>query len=376
MTLKRHYLSFDVLLVLLVCGIVIFGIIIIGSATHITENGPSREYTVQKLWFVIGLCLLLASAFVDYHFIAKFYIAIYIFNLLLLTAVLVLVKNTGDGVSRWISFGGVGIQPSEFAKVFMLLYLSKFIDKNNEKINNIFVILIFLITISIPVYLIKIQPSLSASLIIVSIAAIILYVGGISYKYIAVALILIGILSVLLYFDITSEKPVIINKILADYQLKRINPDPNSWDYYQTNNSIRAIASGQLFGKGLYKGTVNQLSYLPENHNDFIFSVIGEEFGFAGAAAVIGVVLVIIGKCILIAKNSPDILGKLIASSVAGMLFFQAFANIGVAIGLLPNTGMPFPFLSSGGSSMCTNMIAVGLVINVGMSKPKSFFER
>ena len=161
-----------------------------------------------------------------------------------------------------------------------------------------------------------------------------------------------------------------------DRILSAINPDESDPLYYQTKHSIWAIGSGALNGKGLYQGTINQLKYLPESHNDFIFSVVGEEFGFIGCISILALMLLIILRCLFIANRAIDNMGKLIVSGVAGMLAFQVLVNVGVATGLLPNTGMPFPFLSYGGSSMLVNMIAVGLVINVGLRKPKSMFER
>jgi len=153
------------------------------------------------------------------------------------------------------------------------------------------------------------------------------------------------------------------------------NPEFDPDAYRQIQNSIHAIGSGILTGKGLYGGPVNQAGYIYASYNDFVFSVIGEEFGFAGCMSVILVMFFIVTKCILIAWKSPDLCGKLIASGAACMLFFQAFVNVGVATDIMPNTGMPFPFVSYGGSSMWVNMTIVGLVLNVKMSKSKSIFE-
>lgn len=375
MITKKQFFSIDFLLILIVSSLVIFGIIVIGSATKINLYGHSSEYKSQMIWFISGLLLMAAAALIDYRTICKFYILIYAFNLLLL--IVVLFMGSGDGVSRWI----FGLQPSEFAKIFMIIYLSKFIDKNKEKINNINILFFAFITTIIPVVLIKIQPSLSASLVILAILMIELFIGKINYKYIRVALMIIIPIVIILFLDLISEKHIILSKFLEPYHIKRllsaINPDLSGSDpdYYQTGNSIRAIGSGMLRGKGLYNGTINQLSYLPESHNDFIFSVIGEEFGFIGCISVLALMLLIVFKCILIASKASDNLGMLIVSGVAGMFSFQTFVNVGVATGLLPNTGMPFPFVSYGGSSMWINMIAVGLVLNVGMRKPKSFFE-
>lgn len=375
MITKKQLQTFDYLLVLLVSALVIFGIVIIGSATKININGPKNEFQSQMIWFATGFVLMLLAAFIDYRTISRFYLFLYGINIFLLILVLLIGGDDGTGVKRWI----FGIQPSEFSKVFMIIYLSKFIDKHREKVNNISILLVVFISTLIPFLLIKEQPSLSASLVTLAIMITLLFTGKISYKYIFIALAIVIPIAIVVAIDLHTEEHKILNLFLEPYHIKRlttsINPDLSSPDYYQTKNSIWAIGSGELRGKGLYQGTINQLSYLPESHNDFIFSVIGEEFGFLGCVGVLVVMLLIIGRCLIIAGKSMDNLGKLIASGVAGMLAFQTFVNVGVATGLLPNTGMPFPFLSYGGSSMWINMISIGLVLNVGMRKPKSIFE-
>ncbi|MBR1444980.1 MAG: rod shape-determining protein RodA [Firmicutes bacterium] len=372
---KNELLSFDILLVILVFFVIGIGIVIIGSATRINVYSTSSEYESQQLWFALGIILMLAAAFIDYHLMSKFYLVIYFFNLFLL--IIVLFLGSGDEVSRWI----FGIQPSEFSKIFMIIFLATYIDKNKEKINTFPVIAISALATAIPTILIKLQPSLSASLVTIVIYAVILFVGNIDIKYVGIVLLIVGISVAIFYFDVMSEDHFLLSKILDEYQIKRIvssinldltGTDP---DYYQTRNSIWAIGSGQLTGKGLYNGMINQLSYLPESHNDFIFSVIGEEFGFVGCIGVIILMFLIIIRCVLIAIKACDNLGTLIVSGVVGMFAFQTFGNIGVATGLLPNTGIPLPFISYGGSSMWINMIAIGLVLNVGMKKPKSIFK-
>ena len=207
-----------------------------------------------------------------------------------------------------------------------------------------------------------------------------LFIGKISFKYIKIVLLIIIPMAIIFYLDLISENHRILSLFIHEYQIDRIlplvNPDLASSNYYQTKNSIWAIGSGQLRGKGLYNGTINQLSYLPYSHNDFIFSVVGEEFGFLGCLGVLAVMFVIISRCIKISLASEDNLGALVAGGVAGMLCFQTFVNVGVATGILPNTGMPFPFMSYGGSAMWVDMICIGIVLSVGMKKPKSMFLR
>ena len=374
MILKKNLLLVDFILIFLVFAIAIFGIIIIGSATKINVSEGTGEFESQIMWFIIGIFFMFAAAFIDYHFICKFYIPMYIVNIILLVAVLFL--GSGNGVNRWI----LGIQPSEFSKIFMILFLAKYVDKNQEEINKFKTLSIIFITTIIPTALIKAQPSLSASLVTLAIMIVILFVGNINKKYIFIALAIVASIGTIFLIDLFSENHSILKLFLNDYHIDRIlssiNPEESDPLYYQTKHSIWAIGSGALNGKGLYQGTINQLKYLPESHNDFIFSVVGEEFGFIGCISVLALMLLIILRCLLIANRAIDNMGKLIVSGVAGMLAFQVLVNVGVATGLLPNTGMPFPFLSYGGSSMLVNMIAVGLVINVGLRKPKSMFER
>ncbi len=374
MITKKNLFSIDFVLLFLVLAISIFGIIIIGSATKINTADATGEFESQIMWFVTGIFLMAVTAFVDYHVICKFYIPLYIINVVLL--VIVLFLGDGDGVNRWI----FGIQPSEFSKIFMIVFLAKFVDKNNETINEFKTLGVVFVATLVPTVLIKMQPSLSASLVTIAIMFVILFVGNLNRKYILVALAIIVPIGLIFFIDLLSEEHFILSKFLNPYHIDRIlsalNPDWSDPLYYQTRNSIWAIGSGGLGGKGLYQGTINQLSYLPESHNDFVFSVVGEEFGFIGCIAVLVIMLLIILKCVSVANRASDNIGMYIASGVAGMFAFQVFVNVGVATGLLPNTGMPFPFLSYGGSSMWMNMMAIGLVINVGLRKPKSLFER
>lgn len=372
---KNKLHSFDIFLTVLVVALTSFGIVAIGSATKINVYGFGGECLSQIIWFISGLVLLFIVSAIDYHAICRFWVVIYALNILLLVAVLMF--GSGDGVSRWL----FGIQPSEFAKIFIIISLAKFIDKSREKIDNISILVIILTMTLIPFILIKAQPSLSASLVILAIMLILLFLGGINYSYIILCLAVVTPVLLILFLDIKSDDHIILSKFLNQYQINRLvtgfssdilSSDPS---FYQTKNSIWAIGSGCLRGKGLYQGTINQLSYLPESHNDFIFSVIGEEFGFVGCIGVLAAEFIIIARCIITGIRSQDNLGKLLAGGVAGMIAFQTFVNTGVATGLLPNTGMPLPFVSYGGSSLWINMIGIGLVINIGMRKQKSMFE-
>lgn len=373
---KKMFLYFDYTLFIFVIGLAIFGTIIIGSATKINVYGESAQFTGQIMWLIVGVVLMLIVTFTDYHIITKFYPVFYALNIFLL--ILVLFMGSGDGVSRWI----FGIQPSEFSKIFMIIFLAKLIDKYNERINELPILFLVILSDIVPAVLIKMQPSLSASLVTLMILLAMLFLGKISFKYIGILGIIALIVGVLFAIDILSGQHIILSKFLNPYQIGRIDGalsldiTGNDSSTYQTRNSVWAIGSGQLRGKGLYNGTINQLNYLPESHNDFVFAVIGEEFGFVGCVGVLAVMIIILIRMLIIAGKAMDNQGLLIAGSVCAMFAFQTFVNAGVATGLLPNTGMPFPLVSYGGSAMIVNMMCVGLVLNVGLRKPKSLFER
>lgn len=378
MNIKKTLMGLDYWLIASVFLLCILGIIAIGSATHINLGESKSTYLSQIAWFVVGICIMGAAVFINYKWFSRFYLFVYAFILLLLIGVLVLGKEV-NGATRWLYFGPIGIQPSEFAKIIMVFCLAKLIDKNKEQINNIRVIVFICIFTFIPILLIQKQPSLSASLVLIAVLAVQFFIGGLDYKYILTVFAIVIFVVAFLFWDVQNETPLIVNKILAKHQITRIetfiNPVAGSNEYYQTIKSINAIGSGQLTGKGLYQGTLNQLSYLPEPHNDFIFSVIGEEFGFIGCIVILLLEFFIVFRCILIAMSCRDLFSQLIVAGVAGMIAFQAFVNTGVATSLIPNTGMSLPFVSYGGSSMWTNMASIGLVLNIGCKRSKSLFE-
>lgn len=366
---NRSFRNFDFLLFFVVIAVGIMGITLVGSATKVNITGSSSEMNKQIILFLLGIVLLLLAAFIDYQFIVKFYISIYILNICLLLFVLLFGKDDGTNVNRWIGIGSFGIQPSEFSKIFMILFMAKFIDIKKEYINDFKTLAFAIVLIAIPAFLIFKQPSLSASIVVFIVSCAMLFLGGVKYSYFLTALAIAIIVVSFVYVDANLENHILVDKILKDYQIDRIVGTSKD----QTNYSIQAIASGQLNGKGLYNGDVNQLNYLSESHTDFIFSVLSEEFGFIGSITTLSLVFFIVLKCMITAQNSATNVGRLIAAGVGTMIGFQAFFHVGVGTGLLPNTGVAFPFLSTGGSSLWINMIGIGLVINVSMTQKNQF---
>lgn len=375
---KAKFQNLDKWLVAAVCVLSIFGIICIGSALHVNLGEDPSNYYSQMVFFATGLVIMFIVAFFDIDYLSRFDRTLYIVNILLLVAV-ILVGSSSNNAVRWIKIGPVRLQPSEFSKVIMIFCMANFIDKKKDSINNISILARLCALVIVPVILVFVQPALSASLVILFIFCVQMFVAEIDYRFIGKILIIVVPIVAVIVLDSIREDPIFVDLIFKDFMITRIKDlviqDPSSETYYQTMKSISAISSGQLTGKGLYQGTLNQLSYLPEPQNDFIFSVIGEEFGFIGCMVVLGLLFFIIIRCILIAMESRDMKERLIASGVAGMLIFQTFVNVGVATGIMPNTGMSLPFVSSGGSSLWTNMAAIGLVLNIDLRRSRTLFE-
>jgi rod shape determining protein RodA len=367
---QYDFKRFDFVLVLLVALLGIIGVVAIGSATRVySPDGTSEIVNKQMIGLIFGFCILLFFAFFDYHWLGRLAIPIYIFTILLLALVLVAGSSANNAV-RWIDIGPFRLQPSEFAKIFLVLVLAKYLDKFESKINQWYIVLGSIFITAIPTLLIIRQPDLSTGMIMFLILAFMIYVSGISYLYIAGAgAVLIPSALIGLWYI---QKPE--QTLLKDYQVNRIISliKPESVDpslLMQTNNSIQAIGSGRIFGKGLYLGKVNQYDYLPEPQTDFIFSIIGEEFGFFGCTIVILLLFILILKCLWIAKDTTDLLGKLIITGIVAIITYQSFVNIGVTIGIVPNTGIPLPFISAGLSSLMANMIGMGIILNIGMQR-------
>lgn len=355
-----------------------FGMVCIASALHVNTGQGVMEIVKQGIFFCIGLVLMLIAANIDYEYISQYYKVVYIVNLLLLLAVF-LIGADAKGATRWIAIGPLTIQPSEFAKVMMIFFLAKYISLHKAEMDRLEFFCKLCIIMAVPVLMVLKQPALSASMVLMVIFCIMVFVGGIDKIWIRnVACVGIPFLAFVLW-DVSRETPLIMDKILEPHQFNRIlsfvDPAANPDLYYQTEQSISAIGSGQLTGSGWFQGMLNQLSYLPEPQNDFIFSVIGEEFGFLGCIFTLGLLCFVVFRCMIIALSTQDTFSQLIVVGVAGMFAFQTFVNTGVAMGILPNTGMSLPFVSYGGSSMWTNMVAIGLVLNIRKKETRSLFE-
>ena len=344
----------------------VVGIVAIYSATLSFET--NTNVIIQRCGLLLGLVAVWVLNKIDFEQYGYWSKYIYIAYCALLVLVLIIGKSGDWGAQSWIRIGPIGIQPSEIAKIGFILTFSCHVAKEDGNINKLPVIGKLILHIAIPVFLILLQPDAGSAMVFGFIFIVIMFAAGISYKYVAAAA---GIGAVSL--------PLIYHFVLGEYQKHRIqvflNPelDPLGKGYNVIQSKI-AVGSGGLFGKGYLNGTQNQMGFLPAKHTDFIFSTIAEEFGFIGAVVVVLVLMVIISRCFMVAVRSQNKFGRYIASGVGAMLLFHTLENVGMCIGLMPVTGIPLPFFSYGGTSMLTNLIAIGLVLSVSKRNKGSFY--
>lgn len=353
--------------VVLLC---IIGVMVVGSAKPSVQNK-------QIIGIAGGLVVMVIVSLIDYGTILKFRRPIYLLAVVLLAVIFIpgVGDNTG-GATRWIQVtSSFKFQPSEFCKILLIIFFAGFFMKYKDQLNTWKTILLSLILAGIPLALIVKEPDLSTTIATTMIFITLLFVAGLSYKIVAGVLVLgvpVGIIGVVLIMK--QALP------LKPYQYKRImswlQPSNPAYadDSYQQQNSIIAIGSGQLWGKGLNNSSITSLKngdFISEPQTDFIFAVIGEELGFIGCLIVIILLLLIVFECILIAKNAKDLGGRLICCGMAALIGFQSFLNICVTTGLMPNTGLPLPFVSYGLTSIMSLFIGLGMVLNVGLQARK-----
>lgn len=355
----------------------LFTVIIAMIIGVVMINSADSSYTMkQSIGVVLGIFIMLFVSVLNYDFVCRFYTAFFIIN----AAILLLVLFAGVEVNyakRWILIGGSGgiqFQPSEFSKILMIVFTATFLAKLKEekKLNTWKGLGMFVLLIGFSLILIVLEPDLSTTICLTLVLATMLYLAGLSYKIIGVILLILVPLagSFLWYIQQPNQH------LLKDYQVRRIlqfiYPGQYGSDYSQQNNSIMAIGSGQLNGKGLNTSTiatVKDANFISEQQTDFIFSVIGEEIGFVGSVIIIAILLLIVLQCIHVARNAKDTKGMLIAAGIGCLIAYQSFINIGVATGVIPNTGIPLPFISYGLSSLVSISAGIGIVLNISMQK-------
>ncbi len=358
----------DFSLIVVVLIICILGVVMVGSATHNLVSGSNRFIRTQIISIILGLIAIVFILFFDYNTFARFHLPIYIICNALLLAVLVFGSGSETwGADRWIRIAGFQFQPADFVKIGIIICISKMLVDHKDSLHKLSTLLKIGAYVLLPMALIARQPDLGTTMAFAFFTFGMLFIAGLKYKYIFIAGI-VGILSMPLAW-----------LGLKDYQKTRImvflNPeiDPTG-DGYHILQSKLAVGSGMLFGKGLFKGSQTQYGFLPERQTDFIFSVLAEELGFIGAGALLILYGIMLYKCIKIAREAKDDFGAYLVTGLSFMLAFHIFANIAMTIGLMPVTGKPLPLVSYGGTFMLSNMIAIGLILNVNMRRDKINF--
>ena len=355
-------------LVISVIAISIIGVMVIGSAKQAVQGR-------QIIGLVAGVILMIILSMIDYVWLLDFFWILYGINIIALVCVKLFGTNV-NGAQRWIDIGVTNFQPSELSKILVVLFFAKFLMNHEDDLNSAATILKAVGLIAPTLILIVLQPDLSTTLSIALVFCAMMYLAGLSYRFIGTLIaILVPVTIIFISIVVQPNQP-----FLHDYQQKRILAwlEPQKYasdEAYQQNNAIMAIGSGQLTGKGLNNNTTTSVkngNFISEPQTDFIFAIVGEELGFVGCCIVIGLLLLIVAQCILIGLRAQDLAGRIICCGVAAQIGFQSFINIGVATGILPNTGIPLPFVSYGLTSLISLYMGIGIVLNIGL-QPKKY---
>ncbi len=370
--------NIDYSLVLAAVAIIGLGLLTIASATQATSLSPDTHLDFvwrQLLGIFIGAAAFFFFLYWRYEDIIKYVPLLYWVNLAALFLVLIIGYSAG-GAQRWVQIGPFLFQPSEFAKLVVIVGLAAYLIQRQDQLFRLKEILKALAYVGLPALLVLAQPDLGTALVFLAIALGMLFVAGARPLWLG-ALLFGGLGTVAswiwlhLRFDLWMP--------LQSYQLERLIVFLDPWkDWqgagYHVIQSQIAIGAGGLFGRGLFNGSQNQLNFLPEQHTDFIFSVFAEELGFVGVAILLGLFFVVIYRGIQIAAQAKDEFGTLLAAGIVSMLAFHVMTNVGMAAGIMPVTGLPLPLFSYGPSSMVITMAALGLLNNVWLRRQMIIF--
>ncbi len=361
----RHILRrIDWILLGLILAASSFGLLLISSAT--SSFGTSKLVIVQAMGILMGLFFCLVILVLDHENLARFSIPIYILCIALLVFTLIFGKEV-MGNKNWISLGPINVQPSEFVKIGFIVTFSVHLSKTREYINSLRALIPLGLHFAVIAILVLLEGDLGTTLVFAFICAMMLLAAGLHWGFFLGGAAIIGIAAPFLFDRLETYQQM---RILAVYDPSL---DPLGFGYHTLQSQI-ALGSGGLTGAGLYKGIQTQYSILPEKQTDFIFSVCGEELGFAGCLLVILIEVAILLRLLYIARNARNHLGCFICIGLAAMLFFQAAENIGMCIGLLPVIGITLPFFSYGGSSVLALCMSMGLAMSVNAGRPRDHF--
>jgi rod shape determining protein RodA len=363
---RGSLLQLDWLLLLAVLGLVVCSLVTLGTATRDDVPGDPHFYLVrQGAYAVIGIVLMLAISRIDYSRLRELKFGLY--GIMIATILLVLaVGGVARGSRRSFSLPFISVQPSEVGKLLLVLALSAFVVDRVRRLRDRDTTARTMMLALIPAMLVIVQPDLGTGMVYVVIALAVLFIAGTSWRHFT-ALVAVFAVSTTL---VLVAAPAMGVQVLKPYQVQRLtgflNPssDPRN-QTYQLNQSRIAIGAGEKTGRGPDHATQTRLNFLPEHHTDFVFAVVGEEFGFLGAAIVLSLYALLIWRALRILTLAKNLYGALIAGGIVAMLMFQVFVNVGMTVGIMPITGVPLPLMSYGGSSVLMTLIALGLLQSI-----------
>ena len=377
---KKLFKNIDYYLLISVVLLVVIGLVMIYSATrnnpNLTGGDPFALVKKQLIAVVIGVVGMSLIMFSDYRLPDLMYQLLYGCNLLLLILVLSPLGMEVKGAKSWLNLGGpFSLQPSEFAKLLVILTLAKHLAEK-EEVDSFWDLWSPFIHVAFPLALILLQPDLGTTLVFLFFFFIMLYIAGYNRRFL-LGIIFAGVLALALIF--VSHYFFGTPLPFKEYQIQRmtifLNPDRDpTGSGWNVRQAIIAVGSGRFMGKGLFQGTQGRLGFLPESHNDFIFAILCEELGFLGGFVVLSLFFVIIWRCLVIIQQAKDKYGVLVTTGITAMFLFHIFENIGMNIGIMPITGIPLPFVSYGGSSVITNLLAIGFLQNIWILRQKLLF--
>jgi rod shape determining protein RodA len=359
-------LRIDPLLLLGTLGLVACGIYTIYTATDTDIPGSPYYYVVrQGVYAGVGIVLMLVIARLDYSRLREWRIGLY--GVMIASILLTLGLGTAaHGSKRWINFPFFNFQPSELGKVLLVLALSGFLVDRTRRLGEKETTARIMLLAVIPAMLVIAQPDLGSGFVYITIALALLFVAGTKWTHFA----LLGVLATAAVSAVLVVGPAMGTHLLKDYQVQRltafVHPSDNPRDQgYQLKQSTIAIGAGQKVGRGSRDATQTKLDFIPEHHTDFVFSVVGETFGFMGAAVVLSLYALVIWRGLRILTMAKNLYGSLVAGGIVAMLMFQVFVNVGMTVGIMPITGVPLPLMSYGGSSVIVTLLALGLLQSV-----------
>jgi rod shape determining protein RodA len=359
-------LRIDPLLLLATVALIACSVYVVGSATQDDIPGSPNYYLYRQLAFgVVGLVFMYGLSRVDYSRFREWRFGVY-GTMIGLILVVLAIGSAAKGSTRWIPLPFFNLQPSELGKLFLVVALSAFMVERMRKLSEVETTSRILLLAILPAALVVIQPDLGSGLVYMAIAIAVLFVAGTKWTHFAV----LGVLATGAVAVVLLGAPAVGVQVLKPYQVDRltafVNPtnDPRKQGY-QLKQSIVGIGAGQKTGRGQAGATQTRLNFIPEHHTDFIFSVVGEEFGFAGGALILALYALLIWRALRILTMAKNLYGALIVGGIAAMLMFQVFVNVGMTIGIMPITGVPLPLMSYGGSSVIVTLMAIGLLQSV-----------